>query len=143
MQPTHLSHYQVVFEGPDRVGKTTLKEYFEKITNFRYVTIDRGLLTGMVYTEKFDRPPVTYDFEQYENVIVVLLTADPKEIYRRCIATGEPVYDFEYDIELYNKYAKELEEYGIKIIRYDTTIPNNHGIAHNLKSEVEKINGEI
>lgn len=137
----HLTHYQVIFEGPDRVGKTTLKEYFEKLTNFKYVTIDRGLLTGMVYTEKFDRDPVTYDFEQYKNVIIVLLGADPKEVYRRCIATKEEVYDFEYDNELFRKHAKTLEDAGVTIIRYDTTIPNTHGIAHDLKGRVEEING--
>lgn len=133
--------YQVIFEGPDRVGKTTLKENFEKITNFKYVTIDRGLLTGMVYTEKFDRPAVTYDLEQYKNVIVVLLTADPKEIYRRCIATKEEVYDFEYDISLYEKYVKTLKDAGITVIEYDMTIVDSIQIAHNLKKRVEELNG--
>lgn len=137
----HLLKYQVVFEGPDRVGKTTLKENFEKITNFKYVTIDRGLLTGMVYTEKFDRSPVTYDLEQYKNVIIVLLTADTSEIYRRCIATHEEVYDINSDINLFNKHALKLAEAGINIIRYDMTFADSIEIAKNLKLKVESLNG--
>lgn len=141
MQVQHLMKYQVVFEGPDRVGKTTLKQNFEKITNFKYVTIDRALLTGMVYTEKFDRPPVTYDLEQYKNVIIVLLTADPLEIYRRCVATHEPVYDIKSDLGLFLKYAKVLEDAGITIIRYDMTDADSIDIAKDLKQKVEELNG--
>lgn len=140
MESQHLIKYQVVFEGPDRVGKTTLKENFEKITNFKYVTIDRGLLTGMVYTEKFDRPPVTYDLEQYKNVIIVRLIADPQEIYRRCIMTHEEVYDIENDLDLYNKYSALLVQNGITVILYDMTHANSIEIAKDLKLKVESLN---
>jgi hypothetical protein len=140
MTTQHLMKYQVIFEGPDRVGKTTLKQNFEKITNFKYVTIDRALLTGMVYTEKFDRPPVTYDFEQYKYVIIVLLTADSNEIYRRCVATHEPVYDIANDIALFNKHAHTLEQAGITIIRYDMTYADSIDVAKDLKQKMEALN---
>jgi thymidylate kinase len=140
MASQHLLKYQIVFEGPDRVGKTTLKQNFEKITNFKYVTIDRALLTGMVYTEKFGRPPVTYDFKQYEHVIIVLLTADPDEIYRRCIVTHEQVYDIQSDLALFHKHAKTLEDAGITIIRYDMTHVDSINVAKDLKEKVDNLN---
>lgn len=39
----------IIFEGPELVGKSTLKLEFEKATNFRHLCIDRMFVTSMVY----------------------------------------------------------------------------------------------
>ena len=53
--------YQIiVFEGPDKSGKSTLVREFNKATNFAYLVLDRGTVSSKVYSELFGRGD--YDF---------------------------------------------------------------------------------
>ena len=45
----------VIFEGLDKVGKTTLEWDLHRATNFKHVVIDRGPVGYMVFDKIFDR----------------------------------------------------------------------------------------
>lgn len=45
----------VIFEGLDKVGKTTLEWEFMKATNFKHVVIDRGPMGYMTFDKLLDR----------------------------------------------------------------------------------------
>jgi len=45
----------IIFEGPDGVGKSTLKKAFSKATNERYTCIDRMFPSDIIYAGKYGR----------------------------------------------------------------------------------------
>lgn len=45
----------IVFEGPDGVGKSTLKKAFSKATNEKYTCIDRMYPSDIIYACKYNR----------------------------------------------------------------------------------------
>ena len=45
----------LIFEGADKVGKTTLIKAFHKLTNYKYPIIDRFTGTTWVYDKLFNR----------------------------------------------------------------------------------------
>ena len=46
----------VLFEGMDKVGKTTLIHALDKATNYEHIIIDRGPNSYLVYDEIYHRP---------------------------------------------------------------------------------------
>ena len=70
----------IVFEGPELVGKSTLKLEFEKATNFRHLCIDRMFVTSMIYNGFKNRhpdlnKPIIADFKKFVE------TFDPLFVY--------------------------------------------------------------
>ena len=48
--------FNLVIEGPDAVGKSTLIDGLFKHYNFRYMCYHRGELSNYVFAKKFNRP---------------------------------------------------------------------------------------
>lgn len=46
----------VIFDGMDKVGKTTLIHALDKATNYEHIIIDRGPNSYLVYDKLYDRP---------------------------------------------------------------------------------------
>lgn len=53
----------LIFEGLDKVGKTTLEWEFLKQTNYKHIVIDRGPASYMAFDEIFDRSTLQGDRE--------------------------------------------------------------------------------
>lgn len=74
----------VIFEGPELVGKSTLKLEFEKATNFRHLCVDRMFVTSIIYNGFKKRHPdlngpILKDFKTFievYNPLFVYVNAD-------------------------------------------------------------------
>ena len=53
----------ILFEGMDKVGKTTLINYLNKDTKFEHIIIDRGPNSYLVYNKLYNRP---YEIDYYK-----------------------------------------------------------------------------
>ena len=42
-------------DGQDKVGKDTVLRYIELLSNYKYVIKSRGILSQLVYNDKFNR----------------------------------------------------------------------------------------
>ena len=92
------SNYRIiVFEGPELVGKSTLKLEFEKATNFRHLCIDRMFVTSMIYNSFKSRHedlniPIMKDFKKFVeefDPLFVYVNADEKIKQQRFEKRGE------------------------------------------------------
>lgn len=50
-----MKPYIIIFDGLDKTGKSTLKDAFNKATNYLHFVIDRGPLSNLVYNTIFNR----------------------------------------------------------------------------------------
>ena len=50
----------IIFEGEDKVGKSSLINIFNKKTNFKYLVQDRSFVSSLVYNEIFNRDREKY-----------------------------------------------------------------------------------
>lgn len=128
----------ITIDGVDKTGKNLLHRYLEKLTNYKYVMTDRGILTQLAYNEKFGRG-YKYNLEDYKNNIIVYLTAEDQDLEIRCKVTNEPKFDIPGDKALFEKHLKTLEEEGFEVIRYNTTDLTPYRIAEDLAVILKKI----
>jgi len=96
----------IIFEGVDRIGKTSTKKIFEKLTNYKYIVIDRMLFTAIAY-EKLKNRNNNIDYykkffkslcKNYNVYIIYLYTEDLNLIKNRIIDEKEEILKF-YEVE--------------------------------------------
>lgn len=137
----HLKYCQVVFEGVNRAGKTTTKEAFEKLTNYKYITIDRSLITGMVMTKLFNRTETTYDLEQFKNVVFVYLYASDETIQKRYVETGHEEFPWRQEKSLFDSYVEQLrDDHNLKILQFNTDMWTPQQIAETIQAYMKGLN---
>ena len=142
----------IILEGIDRCGKGSLHKYLERLGNFKYIIDDRGILTQLVYNEKFNRG-VKYNLDEYKKDLIIYLYADPRDLEIRFKITNEPplykdlsILDgIEKDFDLYNKYVDILDKEGYTIFAYNTSEQTPYRLAKNIINtlEVMEERGEI
>jgi len=130
---------QVVFEGPNRAGKTSAKTAFEKLTNFKYVTIDRSIITNIVYNRLFNRPDYKFDLSQYRDIIFVYCYAPIDIIRQRYIETNHPPFQMKEEIVLYSQVAHEFVKDGFHIVFFDTSIQTSEEIAEKIVKYIDNL----
>lgn len=108
----------IEIDGQDKVGKDVLHRYIEQLSNYKYIINSRGILTQLVYSDKFKRP---YEYELTYKPFVVLLTADHRDLEIRCRINNEPKCNFEKDEYAFNYYADLLMNKGVAVVRYNTS----------------------
>lgn len=135
-----LKHTQVVFEGPNRAGKTTTKRAFEELTKWKYITIDRGLMTGYVMTRIFNRDLIDYDLEQFRDVVFVYLTADVKDIEERYRLTDHEEFPMIEEMKLFDEIERKLISEGFHILRFNTSRLSSNEIALQIQEYIERLN---
>ena len=118
--------YPIEIEGIDKTGKNLLVSYINHLSEYKYVIHDRGILSCMVYAEKYNR---NYNYDLQYKPIIIYLTADKADWQIRCKVTRETESDYDVDKALFNKYKKILEDKGIIIIEYNTSIMTPYQIA--------------
>lgn len=120
--------HNIIIEGPNGVGKSTLIQNLFKYYNYRYMCYHRGEISNYLFATKFGRP---YFVTQNKlPFLYIVLLCDKNELSRRIIKRGiqEKWSHEELDEELktivdnddFIKLAKEMSnDYDIEII--DTT----------------------
>lgn len=118
----------IIFEGVDKTGKTTLKDYFNKKTNFSYWVLDRTVISSLVYEDLFNRHNKSY----YQSILMKLITtfdiviiyciANENVIKERLINVNETLPQELTNIKYINTlFLKYLNYYKINYITIDTT----------------------
>lgn len=96
----------VIFEGPDKTGKTTLLREFNKQTNYKYISFDR-LTTSSKIFGKFFKRNTKEDLEYYkevENELEKVFTV----VYIFCTAS---LFDIRYRLtKVKEELPKELQD---------------------------------
>ena len=124
-----VNNIAIEIDGPDKTAKDTIAKYIEQLTNYKYTLNVRGVLTQLVYNDKFNRNNI---YKIAYKPLIILLSASEEDIEIRCRMTREPKYNSNKDREVYEKYAELLEEYGygkdlkVKQVYYEKIVPNNY-----------------
>ena len=105
-------------DGQDKVGKDTVLRYIELLSNYKYVIKSRGILSQLVYNDKFNRQ---YDYSLYYRPFVVLLTADPVDLHVRHKIANEPKSNIAKDAEAFSAYANLLRKKDIRVVEFNTS----------------------
>ena len=88
----------VIFEGPDKAGKTTLEWEFLNATNFKHMVIDRGPVGYMIFDKLFDRETKLGNQDFIHQARKIMKNQDFLVVY--CFASEDVV----------NKRLKEYDE---------------------------------
>ena len=107
----------IVFEGVDKSGKTTLKDKFNKMTNFSYVVLDRLTTSSKIYNNFFQRDRNEY-YESFErsvsesfNVLIVLCECDTDIIIKRLKNANETLPEQLKDVnKVKEAFSKEVKK---------------------------------
>lgn len=133
-----IPNIAIEIEGNDRAGKDTIAKYIEQLGGYKYTLNVRGLLTQLVYNDKFSRDNeylLTY------KPLIILLSTDPQDVEIRCRMTKEPKINVEKDTEVYEYYANKLEELEAAIVwRYNTSDMTPYQVGKSIISRLEEIN---
>lgn len=124
----------VEVEGVDKAGKDTIGKYISVITNYSAVVNVRGLLTQLVYNDKFNR---NNDYRILYKPLIVFLDVNPLDHKIRCMTTNEPKININKDREVYYEYIKELEKHGITVLKFNTSELTPYQIACKVKDYLD------
>lgn len=118
----------IIFEGVDKTGKTTIRDRFNKKTNFGYVVLDRLTTSSKIYNEFFGRDRLGY-YKTIEdamikafNVLVVLCECDTEIILERLRNANEELPEQLRNVDKVKKaFREEVERSFINYVVIDTT----------------------
>ena len=131
-----LNYWNIELDGPDKVGKTTIAKYITQLSNYRFATHDRGYMTQVVYSKKFNRH-FEYRLPNF-NTVYILLTCDKAEHDIRCKITGEPQIDFNKDMSLFMNVFNHLVRLDYKCLIYNTSQDSFYHIAQDIVEQINK-----
>lgn len=130
-----MKYWNIEFDGPDKTGKTTLAKYVTQLSNYKYATHDRGYMTQVAYSKKFNRG-FKYD-KPSKNTVYILLTCDKQEHDIRCKIHNEPYIDFNSDDKLFQEIFADLTAKGYKTLMYNTSNTPPLWIAKDIISKID------
>lgn len=120
----------IIFEGLDKVGKTTLEWELLKATNFKHIVIDRGPVGYLVFDKIFERETKLGNQEfihqarkimKSKDFMVVYCTANKDIVDARLKEHNESCpYDYEKAQKLYKNNIYRFYRNN-KVIEIDTT----------------------
>lgn len=131
-----INNIAIEIEGMDRTGKDTLANYISLMTNYAYTINIRGILTQLVYNDKFSRNN-TYMLPYCP--FIIFLDVNNVDHAVRCVASKEPKINIDKDREVYYKYIEQLESFGIKVLKYNTSEMTPYMIAKDVIEQLNKI----
>ena len=128
----------IEIEGHDKNGKDTIAKYIEQLGNYAYSINVRGILTQLVYNDKFSRNN-TYILTY--KPLIILLSTNPKDVEIRCRMTKEPKINVLKDTEVYESYARYLEEKDLAIVwRFNTSLNTPFQLGNEIVQRLKGLN---
>lgn len=124
----------IEIEGRDKVGKDLIHYYLGQLGNYAYTINTRGILSQLVYNDKFDRHK---DYTLYYKPLIILLDVDDLDHKIRCKMNKEPIINSSKDRNTFNAYAHYLESFGIKVLYFNTTELTPFKIAEQIINYME------
>ena len=115
-----LKYVMISFEGIDKTGKGTLVNYLKEVGNKKYVLLDRGIVSNIVYAKIFGRD-YDYDLDSFRNVTFVHLVADDEDLKIRCKLTNEPTFNLERDKKAFKDQFDKMVKDGFDVMTINTS----------------------
>ena len=110
----------LIFDGPDKVGKTTLINAVDKATNYQHIMIDRGPTSYIVYDKllnkdatgqrKFEYLRDLKDLEKVQH-LCIYLEANEEDVDKRLSEVNEKPINGIPHVEFDTEFNKELWQY--------------------------------
>ena len=138
----------VIFEGVDKSGKTSIMAEFNRLTNFKYLTVDRLWVSQIGYAMKYKRPVSIVSISKTipdTKVYIVYVTAKDSVIQKRIIKARHPHVDVHKDKTFLRAALSMFVHYpNITILEYDTSFTEPTQIASQIIKEIynEKVPSE-
>lgn len=132
-----VNNIAIEIEGMDKTGKDTLASYIGLLANYAYTINVRGVLTQLVYNDKFGRDN-TYVLPY--KPFIIFLDVDNTDHAVRCVAAHEPKINIDKDRIVYNKYIELLKSKGITVLSYNTSDMTPYRIAQDVIKHLKEIN---
>lgn len=129
-------YWNIEIDGPDKTGKSTICKYITQLSNYRFATHDRGYMTQVVYSKKFNRDYV-YSLPD-KNTIFILLTSNEKEHSIRCTITNENKIDFKSDMQMFTDVYQKLVSLNYKCLYYNTSKLTAYEISKSIIHEIDR-----
>lgn len=133
----HVKGHLIEIEGIDKTGKNLLQEYIVKLSNYKYIVHPRGILSALVYSNKYQR---NYDYEFDYKPIIVYLDVDEPDRQIRCEINNEPAISALMDRILFEQSLEQLQQEGYTILKYNTSVMTPYAIAKDVISKIENKN---
>lgn len=136
----------LVFEGIDKSGKDTIIKEFQKLTDCRYVIVNRFIGSNWVYS-KFKNRETVLELSRYieldksmsSNFIQVYLYASKKDLMQRIKNTKETDIKIKDIDEILALYGIWLEITSMNTIVLDTSAYSAEKCAELLWSSIKNI----
>ena len=106
---------QILLEGPDLSGKTTLYEKIHNLTGYRWNIQDRSTLSMLVHAKHYNREEFNYvenlnsELNNLNNFMIILLPSW-EVISKRFAERGDPIQNLSSLKKLYDLFAAASEE---------------------------------
>ena len=126
-----LNHYCISCEGIDKSGKELIGKYINILGKYKYVLMDRVLLSNIAYA-RINNRKYEYNLASYTNWIIVYLTVEKEDWEVRCKLSNEPDINYEQHLKIFNATAMELDKAGIPILVYNTSTYTPYAIAKDI-----------
>lgn len=141
----------IAFEGVDKSGKTTLMRKFNEATNYRYVCVDRFVISSMVYDEVFGRNRKKYlkkllKSMKDSNVVIVRCMCEEHIARIRLEASNERLPEELRDIAKIEIMFDKAIEKNSKYFAASICVNTNMGLdlcVKELAVEIEEIEREL
>lgn len=134
-----VNNIAIEIEGMDKVGKDTIAEYIGLLSNYKYTLNVRGILTQLVYNDKFNR---NYEYVLPYIPFIIFLDVDNVDHAIRCKRAHEPTININKDREVYKAYMNELRKHGVTILEYNTSNMTPYMIADDIIEKLDNTNIE-
>lgn len=118
----------IIFDGMDKVGKTTLIHALDKATNYEHIIIDRGPNSYLVYDKLYYRP---YEIDHLKTEMDIMTTshlcvycyADEDDIKKRLKEAGEEWAEEQGDIwSVKADFSNVMSQSNLDVIRICTSV---------------------
>ena len=135
-----IPNIAIEIEGHDKNGKDTIAKYIEQLGNYAYCLNVRGILTQLVYNDKFNRDN---EYLMTYKPLIILLSADEVDVEIRCRMTKEPKINSKKDTEVYEYYATQMEKLGAAVVwRFNTSNQTPYQIGKEIVSRLKEVKPE-
>lgn len=135
----------IAFEGVDKSGKTTLMRKFNEKTNYKYLCVDRFLISSLVYDRIFNRGRRKYFKKLFKktrkmNVVIVYCNCKNDIIIDRLNWFKEELPNELKDIDKVKKcFIEEIEDNIDYIAGVVEALTDGGDIDYCVKSVIKKV----
>jgi hypothetical protein len=131
-----VQNIAIEIDGFDKAGKSLLGKYLGLLCNYKYTLNVRGILSQLVYNDKFNRDR---HYMLYYKPLIILLDVEDLDHKVRCSINKEPTINIQKDREVFHAYANYLKNNGCTVLKYNTTRQTPFEIAENISKYLENL----